>query len=114
MNGEQFCIDISTTDDDIGEGTEQFELYFENLPSEFARDGDPNVLCVNILDNESELSSGGLGKLSKPYLLAAVSSWIFNELDFSPKTGTNQSIAVERFGLCKLSSSFQYLYIVFV
>ena len=60
MNGEQFCIDISTTDDDIGEGTEQFELYFENLPSEFARDGDPNILCVNILDNECELSNNNL------------------------------------------------------
>ena len=55
MNGEQFCIDISTTDDDIGEGTEQFELYFENLPSASALDGDPNVLCVNILDNDGEL-----------------------------------------------------------
>ena len=55
MNSEQFCIDISTNDDDLGEGTEQFELYFENLPSEFARDGDPNVLCVNILGNDGEL-----------------------------------------------------------
>ena len=55
MNGEQFCIDISTTDDDISEGTEQFELYLENLPSASALDGDPNVLCVNILDNDGEL-----------------------------------------------------------
>ena len=55
MAGEQFCIDISTIDDLTGEGTEQFELYFENLPSQSARDGDPNVLCVNILDNDGEL-----------------------------------------------------------
>ena len=55
MAGEQFCIDISTIDDSAGEGTEQFELYFQNLPSVSARDGDPNVLCVNILDNDGEL-----------------------------------------------------------
>ena len=71
MNSEQFCIDISTNDDDLGEGTEQFELYFENLPSEFARDGDPNVLCVNILDNECELSNNNLSlslSLSRSHL----------------------------------------------
>ena len=55
MNGDQFCIDISTIQDAIGEGTEQFELYFENLPSAFANDGDPNVLCVNIEDDDGEL-----------------------------------------------------------
>ena len=52
MNGDQFCIDISTIQDAIGEGTEQFELYFENLPSAFANDGDPNVLCINIEDDD--------------------------------------------------------------
>ena len=55
MTGQQFCIDISTIEDEIGEGTEQFELYFENLPSASARAGDPNVLCVNILDNDGQL-----------------------------------------------------------
>ena len=55
MTGDQFCIDISTIQDAIGEGTEQFELYFENLPSAFANDGDPNILCVNIEDDDDEL-----------------------------------------------------------
>ena len=55
MGNEQFCIDISTVQDTIGEGTEQFELYFENLPSASARDGDPNILCVNIQDDDGEL-----------------------------------------------------------
>jgi hypothetical protein len=55
MTGERFCIDISTVQDTIGEGTEQFELYFENLPSASARDGDPSVLCVNIEDDDCEL-----------------------------------------------------------
>ena len=52
MAGQQFCINISTIEDVTGEGTEQFELYFENLPSASARKGDPNVLCVNILDDD--------------------------------------------------------------
>ena len=55
MNGERFCIDISTIQDAIREGTEQFELYFENLPSTFANAGDPNVLCVNIEDDDGKI-----------------------------------------------------------
>ena len=39
-------------------------------------------------------------RLSKPRLSVTVSSWIFNELNFSPKMGTNLSIAIEHFGLC--------------
>ena len=54
MNGDQFCIDISANEDTIGEDTEQFELYFENLPSMSALAGDPDVLCVNIQDNDGE------------------------------------------------------------
>ena len=56
MDGQQFCIDVSTIDDVTGEGTEQFELYFLNLPSPLADSGDPDVLCVNIQDNDSELT----------------------------------------------------------
>ena len=55
MNGERFCIDISTIQDTIGEGTEQFELYFENLPSAFANAGDPDVPCINIEDDDGKL-----------------------------------------------------------
>ena len=54
MNDEQFCIDVSAIEDTIGEDTEQFELYFENLPSASALAGDPDVLCVNIQDNDGE------------------------------------------------------------
>ena len=55
MDGEQFCIDISIIQDTIGEGTEQFELYFENLPSAFANTDDPDVLCINIEDDDGKL-----------------------------------------------------------
>ena len=57
MTGDQFCIDVSAIEDTIGEDTEQFELYFENLPSPSALAGDPDVLCINILDNDSELNN---------------------------------------------------------
>ena len=47
-------------------------------------------------------------------IIPASSSKFMNIYDFSPKTGKNLSVAVEWFGLCKLASSFQYLYIVFI
>ena len=55
MDGERFCIDISTIQDTIDEGTEQFELYFENLPSAFANVGNPNISCVDIEDDDGKL-----------------------------------------------------------
>ena len=51
-SGTQRCVAFSTEDDDIGEGTEQFELYFENLDSDFANAIDPKTICVNIIDND--------------------------------------------------------------
>ena len=51
-SGSQHCVAFTTDDDDIGEGTEQFEFYFENLSSDFADAGDPSTLCVNIIDND--------------------------------------------------------------
>ena len=52
QSGDQFCIDLSTANDLLAEGTEQFELFFENLPSDSATVGDPATLCVNIGDND--------------------------------------------------------------
>lgn len=48
----RFCVAFITEDDSVGEGTEQFELYFENLPSEFYTAGDPDRVCVSIIDND--------------------------------------------------------------
>jgi hypothetical protein len=40
-------------DDNIAlQEVEQFELYFENLPSNFATVGDQSTLCVNIMDDD--------------------------------------------------------------
>ena len=50
QNGSCFCIDVSAISDTDVEGTEQFELYFENLPSEFATVGEIDTVCVNITD----------------------------------------------------------------
>ena len=43
---------MNTIQDNIAEGTEQFELYFENLPSEFATAGTRDTVCVSIVDDE--------------------------------------------------------------
>lgn len=43
---------MSTIQDNIAEGTEQFELYFENLPNEFATAGMRDTVCVSIVDDE--------------------------------------------------------------
>ena len=49
-----FCVNISIVDDLIHEATEQFELYFENLPSAFANSGSPGTVSVDILDNDGK------------------------------------------------------------
>lgn len=46
------CIGVSILQDMIGEGMEQFELYFENLPSESADVGTPATTCINIIDDD--------------------------------------------------------------
>ena len=51
-SGGRYCLDVSTIQDNIAEGTEQFELYFENLPSEFATAGMRDTVCVSIVDDE--------------------------------------------------------------
>ena len=53
-SGERFCVDVSTFDDTLAEGTEQFELSFTSIsPSDFATEGDPAVVCIDIQDNDS-------------------------------------------------------------
>ena len=65
----------------------------------------PSLLMIRkLIDDFSRLRE--LGKLSKLYLLAAVSSYIVNKFNFGQKIGTNQLIAIKRLGLCKLPSSF--------
>lgn len=51
-SGDRYCIDVSTIEDNLSEGTEQFELYFDNLPSDFATAGTRDTVCVSILDDE--------------------------------------------------------------
>ena len=54
-NGGRFCIDLSIIDDTIIEDQEQFELYFENLPSDFATVGDIDTVCITIDDNDGNM-----------------------------------------------------------
>ena len=47
------CISFKAVDDTIAlQEVEQFEFYFENLPSNFATVGDQSTLCVNIMDDD--------------------------------------------------------------
>jgi hypothetical protein len=48
------CIALSVIQDEIGEGMEQFEFYFENLPNEAAGVGNPATTCVNIIDDDGK------------------------------------------------------------
>ena len=54
-SGGRYCVDVSTVEDNIAEGTEQFQLSFASVnPTGSAVIGDPEVVCVNIIDNDSE------------------------------------------------------------
>ena len=46
------CVALEILQDTIGEGMEQFELFFDNLPSESADVGTPATTCVNIIDDD--------------------------------------------------------------
>ena len=54
------CVNLNIVDDSINEPTEQFEFYFDNLPSDFATVGVPPTACVNIEDNDSECNNAHL------------------------------------------------------
>ena len=49
--GEQFCLSLSIIDDRIAEDSEQFAVYFENIPSEFAIAGANDTICITIQEN---------------------------------------------------------------
>ena len=49
--GEQFCLNLSIIDDTLGEDSEQFEVYFENIPSELAIAGANDTICITIQEN---------------------------------------------------------------
>lgn len=52
-SGVQRCVSFRAVDDNLAlEGVEQFEFFFENLPSNSATVGDQSTLCVNITDND--------------------------------------------------------------
>ena len=54
-SGERFCVDVNTMDDTLAEGREQFELFFDVIdPASSATRGEPQVVCVNIEDNDGE------------------------------------------------------------
>ena len=57
ISNDTFCFNSSAIDNGIFEPTEQFELYFENLPTEFAIIGDPSTLCITIEDRNGKLGS---------------------------------------------------------
>ena len=59
---ETFCVNISIVDDLILEATEQFVLYFENLPSALAVSGTPDTINVDIMDN------GGKSRVTNTYM----------------------------------------------
>ena len=54
-SGGQYCLNVNTIQDNLSEGTEQFELYFENLPNEFAAAGMRDTVCVSIVDDEGKI-----------------------------------------------------------
>ena len=46
-------------DDSLNEKTEQFELYFANLDSDYATAGDPEIACIIIQDNGEKTTTIG-------------------------------------------------------
>ena len=53
-SGGRFCLVLRIIDDLLVEELEQFELYFQNLPSDFATVGDPATLCITINSEDDE------------------------------------------------------------
>ena len=62
-SGGRYCIDLSTVDDNIAEGNEQFQLAFDSTGS--ANEGNPAVLCVDIADYDDGM---------KPWISSAILS----------------------------------------
>ena len=53
----QLCVSLSIIDDTLGEGMEQFEFYFVDVPSDSATIGTPATTCVNIIDDDGMYST---------------------------------------------------------
>ena len=54
----QLCVSFRVVDDNLAlEGVEQFEFFFENLPSYSVTVGDQSTLRVNITDNDGRYTS---------------------------------------------------------
>lgn len=52
---DQFCVTITINTDAEVEGDEQFELFFQNLPNNYATVGDNETVCVTITDDDGKL-----------------------------------------------------------
>jgi hypothetical protein len=50
--GEQFCLTLSIIDDILGEDSEQFVMYFENITSKLATVGANDTICITIQEND--------------------------------------------------------------
>ena len=54
-SGGRYCVDVSTVEDNIAEGTEQFELSFSSItPAGSATIGVPETVCVDITDTDGK------------------------------------------------------------
>lgn len=51
-SGNLFCIELIAVVDSVFENDEQFELIFQNLPSQYATVGDIDIVCVTITDGK--------------------------------------------------------------
>ena len=57
-SGGRYCVDLSTVDDVMAEGAEQFQLTFDSItPAGSATEGNPAVLCVLIEDDGMKYST---------------------------------------------------------
>ena len=48
----RFCLNLSIVNDRVGEASEQFELYFEHIPSKLAKAGANDTICITIQEND--------------------------------------------------------------
>ena len=74
-SGGRYCVDLSTVDDVIAEGTEQFQLSFDSItPAGSATEGNPAVLCVDIDDDDDGMKHSTVRQLlnhtSHPLLIS--------------------------------------------
>ena len=67
-SGGRYCVDVSTVEDNIAEGTEQFQLSFASVnPAGFAVFGDPEVVCVDISDTDGKAFDNNIIEEGREY-----------------------------------------------